>query len=191
MKFALTKRCLCLLVAAIPITNALAQKVSVGYDKSADFSKYASYTWAEPSMPPSRPLLYASIVGSIDHELKAKGLARTDSAGDLILIPAGGMEFGLTSVAGAPIMPSYGGPPPAMDATMWSGAGGAGQLSNLTAPLVPEGTLVLNFVDRKANKVIWTGTVKQKLDMAQKKKSLDRVDRAIAKLLKQFPPQKK
>jgi hypothetical protein len=163
----------------------------VGYDKSADFSKYASYTWAEPSMPPSRPLLYASIVGSIDHELKAKGLARTDSAGDLILIPAGGMEFGLTSVAGAPIMPSYGGAPPAMDATMWSGAGGAGQLSNLTAPLVPEGTLVLNFVDRKANKVIWTGTVKQKLDMAQKKKSLDRVDRAIAKLLKQFPPQKK
>ena len=126
MNLALTKRCLCLLIAAIFTTNAFAQKVSVGYDKSADFSKYASYTWAEPSMPPSRPLLYASIVGSIDHELKAKGLARTDSAGDLILIPAGGMEFGLTSVAGTPIMPSYGGPPPAIDATMWSGAGGAG-----------------------------------------------------------------
>ena len=76
------------------------------------------------SVPPARPLLYASIVGSIDQELKAKGLARTDNAGDLILIPAGGMEFGLTSVAGTPIMPSYGGSPAAIDATMWSGATG-------------------------------------------------------------------
>ena len=191
MNFELIKLWAFLLIAVIPGTNGFAQKVSVGYDKSADFSKYASYSWTEPSLPPSRPLLYASIVGSIDHELKAKGLARTDSAGDLILIPAGGMEFGLTSVAGTPMMPSYGGAPPAIDATMWSGAGGAGQLSNLTAPLVPEGTLVLNFVDRKANKVIWTGTVREKLDMAKKQESLDRVDRAIAKLLKQFPPQKK
>lgn len=188
MNIELSKLILCLLVAAIPTTSAFGQKVSVGYDKSADFSKYASYTWAEPSSPPARPLLYASIVGSIDQELKAKGLVRTDSAGDLILIPAGGMEFGLTSVAGTPIMPSYGGSPAAIDATMWSGAVGS---SNLTAPYVPEGSLVLNFVDRKANKVIWTGTVKQKLEVENKKRSLELIDKAIAKLMKQFPPQKK
>ena len=47
-----------------------------------------------------------------------------DNDGDLILIPAGGMEFGLSSAAGTPIMPSYGGAPPAIDATMWSGANG-------------------------------------------------------------------
>jgi hypothetical protein len=191
MNVARIKLLLFFLIAAIATTNALAQKVSVGYDKSADFSKYASYTWAEPERTPSRPLLYASIVGSIDHELKAKGLTRTDSGGDLILIPAGGIEFGLASVAGTPISSTYGGAPPAIDATMWSGAGGAGQLSNLTAPTVPEGTLVLNFVDRKPNKLIWTGTVRQKLEMENKTKSLDLIDRAIAKLFKQFPPQKK
>jgi len=188
MNFALNKRRWCLLIAAMMTTNAFAQKVSVGYDKSADFSKYKSYTWAKPERTPARPLLYASIVGTIDQELKAKGLARTDNAGDLILIPSGGMEFGLTSVAGTPIMPSYGGSPAAIDATMWSGAVGS---SNLTAPYVPEGSLVLNFVDRKANKVIWTGTVKQKLEVENKKKSLDLIDKAIAKLMKQFPPQKK
>jgi Domain of unknown function (DUF4136) len=191
MSFSLNRLRWCLLLTTIAIPNAFAQKVSVGYDKSADFSKYASYTWAEPERTPSRPLLYASIVGSIDQELKAKGLTRTDSGGDLILIPAGGIEFGLASVAGTPIMSTYGGVPPAIDATMWSGAGGAGQLSSLTAPSVPEGTLVLNFVDRRANKVIWTGTTRQKLEMENKKKSLDLVDRAIAKLLKKFPPQKK
>lgn len=188
MNVSLNKLRLCFLVAAISITNAFAQKVSVGYDKSTDFAKYVSYTWAQPGSAPARPLLYASVVGAIDQELKAKGLSRTDSGGDLTLVPAGGMEFGLTSVAGTPIMPSYGGSPAAIDATMWSGALGS---SNLTAAYVPEGSLVLNFVDRKANKVIWTGTVKQKLEVENKKRSLELIDKAIAKLMKQFPPQKK
>ena len=112
MKSPLNKLRLGLLVAAVSTTNALAQKVSVGYDKGAEFSKYASYTWGEPALPPKRPLLYASIVGSVDHELEAKGLKRTDSNGDLILVPAGGMEYGLSSAAGTPIC---GGVPPVVD----------------------------------------------------------------------------
>ena len=178
----------CLLAVALPIANAFAQKVSVGYDKSADFSKYQSYTWAQPATPPSRPLLYMNIEGAIDYELKAKGLTRTETNGDLIVVPGGGMELGINNAVGAPIMPTYGGPPPAMDATMWTGAAGP---SNLMAVYVPEGTLMLNFVDRNANKVVWTGTVKQRLDMENKKKSLKVIDKAIVKLLKDFPPRKR
>ena len=188
MNVVLSKLRLGLLVVVVTTTNALAQKVSVGYDKSAEFSNYASYTWGEPALPPKRPLLYASIIGSIDYELKAKGLKRVDSNGDLILIPAGGMELGLSSAAGMPTMPSYGGAPPAIDATMWSGASGP---SNLTSSYVPEGTLVLSFVDRQSNKIIWAGTVRQKLEVENKKRSLELIDKAIAKLLKQYPPQKK
>ncbi|PYU18296.1 MAG: hypothetical protein DMG30_28460 [Acidobacteria bacterium] len=40
-------------------------------------------------------------------------------------------------------------------------------------------------------KVIWTGTVKEKLDIEKKRKSLELVDKAIAKLLEHFPPKKK
>jgi Domain of unknown function (DUF4136) len=188
MNVALKTLRLGLLLAAVTTTNALAQKVSVGYDKSAEFSKYASYTWGEPAMPPNRPMLYASIVGTIDHELETKGLKRVDRNGDLILMPEGGMEFGLSSAAGTPIMPTYGGAPPAIDATMWSGATGS---SNLTSAYVPEGTLMLSFVDRQSNKIIWAGTVKQKLEVENKKRSLELIDKAIAKLLKQYPPQKK
>jgi hypothetical protein len=188
MNFALNKYCLCLLVATIAVTDAFAQKVDVGYDKGTDFSRYTSYTWGEPARTPTRPLLYASIVGSIDHELKAKGLARRDSGGDLILIPAGGIDFGMAGAAGMPITSTYGGAPIAFDATMWSGAGGSGAL---TSTYVTEGTLVLEFLDRKTNKIVWTGTAKQKVDLENKQKALDRIDKAIAKLLKQFPPQKK
>jgi uncharacterized protein DUF4136 len=52
---------------------------------------------------------------------------------------------------------------------------------------VAEGTLTLTFVDRTANKVIWTGTISQDLDIKMKKKSLQLVEKSIIKLLKQFP----
>jgi hypothetical protein len=71
-----------------------------------------------------------------------------------------------------------------MNATMWTGAEGP---AALMAPYVPQGTLALEFVDRSANKVIWTGTVSQKLGGGQKT-SLDLLKKAIIKLLRQYPP---
>ena len=53
---------LCLFLFAFSST-AFAQKVNVGYDKSVDFSRYKTYTWAEPAMPPTRPMLYSTVVG--------------------------------------------------------------------------------------------------------------------------------
>lgn len=169
-------------------TLAIAQKVNVGYDKSADFSRYRSYTWLEPGTQPSRPVLYAMIVGSIDHELKSKGLQRIDHDGDLILVPEGGIEFGLSSSLSSPILPTYNGPPPAMDATMWTGSSAS---VGSSAVYVPQGSLAVNFVDRSTNKVVWSGSVKVGLDIERKKKSLEKVDAAIAKMLKNFPPRRK
>jgi hypothetical protein len=166
-------------------TSGFAQKVKVGYDKSADFPKYKTYTWAKPETPPERPLLYERVVGRIDYELKSKGLERTEQNGDLTLVAAGGIDFGSSTFAGTPILSIYGGPPPSTSATMWTGAAGS---AAMTGPLVPQGTLVLQFVDRGENKVIWSGTVTQTLDNDQKQKSLDLVDKAIIKLLKKFPP---
>ena len=188
MTVTLTKLQIVLLaaVAFLP-SRASAQKVQVGYDKGVDFSNLTTYTSSEPATPPTRALLYQSIVGLIDYELKAKGLLRTDNKSDLILIPAGGMEFGLNIAAGTPIMPTFGGPA-TIDATMWTGA--AGTLT-LMAPYAPRGTLILTFVARGTHKVIWSGTVTQKLDMEKRKQSVEMVDKAVVKLLKNFPPKKR
>jgi Domain of unknown function (DUF4136) len=163
---------------------SLAQKVKVGYDKSVDFSKYKTYTFEEPAMPPTRPHLYATVIGSVDGELHAKGLSRIERNGDLILIPAGGIGFAIVASSGTPLSPTFSGPPPAIHATVWTGAEGQGALM----PAVPEGTLLLEFVDRSANLVVWSGTVTQKLDIEKKGKSLELASKAVAKLLKQFPP---
>lgn len=175
-------------IAAMLAQNVYSQKVKVGYDKGVDFSKFTSYSWADPATPPARPLLYANIVGSIDEKLNARGLNRVNGNGDLVVIPSGGIGFGMNVAAGTPIMPTSSGPPPAMNATMWTGAGGP---SNLMAPYVGEGTLMLTFVNRATNTVIWSGTVTEKLDMEKKNKSLERIEKSIVKLLKEFPPKKK
>jgi hypothetical protein len=166
-------------------TTAFAEKVKVGYDKSVDFSRYKTYTWTEPAMPPTRPMLYATVVGTVEDELKKKGLQRVDKNGDLILMPAGGIEFGINTAVGTPVLSTYAGAPVSVNATMWTGAVGT---ENLTSSYVPQGTLQLQFVDRSNNKIIWNGRVSEKLDIERKQESLDRICKAIAKLIKQYPP---
>jgi hypothetical protein len=166
------------------VSCALAQDVKVGYDKSANFSKYKTYTWAELPTPPARPMLYATVVGWIDADLSSKGFQRVEKDGDLILEATGGIGFGITVAGGQPLTSSYNGPPPSLNATMWTGASGQRELM----PAVPDASLQLQFIDHGANQIVWSGLVTQALDMNRKDKSLDLVDKAVTKLLKRFPP---
>ncbi len=177
---------LLLALVALPVTNAFAQKAKVGYDKETDFSRFKTYTWAEPAMPPVRPMLFEMVMGRVETELQQKGLTRVDKDGDLTVIPAGGIGFGFAGEASTPYSPTYGGPPPVLNATMWTGTTG----SSTAGVSVAEGTLVLTFIDRASNKVVWYGSVRQKLDIEKKNKSLELANKAVTKLLKEFPGKK-
>ena len=167
-------------------TVTVAQKVKVGYDRGTDFSKFKSYSLSEPAMPPSRRVLFESVMGRVEIELRDKGFAKVERDGDLILTPSGGMEYGFSGEAGTPYIPTYGSPPPALDATMWTGT----TWPSSSGVWVPEGTLILTFVDRASNKIVWSGSVKQKLDPEKKSKSLELADKAVIKLLGKFPGKK-
>lgn len=178
----------CLLVSVCTISeNALAQKVKVGYDKSVDFSRYKTYTLQQPPTPPNRPILYASIAGSIKNELEAKGLASVEKEGDLTLIATGGLDYGLPSATNVTSDSDPRGQAPQVDVLLWAGfkppPGSAGKS-------LPDGTLELTFVDRATNKAVWSGIVLQKLDPAKKEQSLQRIGTAINKLLMEFPSKK-
>jgi hypothetical protein len=161
-------------------TPVAAQKVKIGYDKSADFSKYRTYTLTEPAMPPTRPILYSAVVSSIETQLSAKGLERVPRNGDLVLTPSGGVDFGIAVSGGTPVSTAT---VPAIDATMWTGAGGSGELM----PAVGEANLHLEFVDPSMNRIVWAGSVEEKLDPTEKEKSLRKAMNAVTKLLKTFP----
>ena len=104
MKLNLVKMWIYALIAVFPVA-AFGQKVRVGYEKGIDFLKFRSYTWAAPAMPVTRPLAYASVVGRVDEELKAKGLTKTEMDGDLVRIPAGGWNLGSIRQQAYPFSP--------------------------------------------------------------------------------------
>jgi len=171
-----------LFLAAI---SAPAQKVKTGYDKSADFSRYKTYSWMKPEKPPARPLLFYQVMGSIDQQLQQKGLPRVEEGGDLLLSYAGGLDIGLSQAVGTPYVGTYSGVPYTLDATMWTGGWGA---TTTMAPYVAEGTLVPEFVDLSAHKVVWRGMLTEKLSPEHKMESMKSLDRGIAKLFEKFPP---
>lgn len=176
-----------LLFVLMPAACGFAQKVKVGYDKSADFSRYRTYTWNAPPITQTRPLLYANVIGAIRSELETKELVSKDKDGDLTLIAHGGIDYGFGSSSGVTDDSCANCQKPLVDPMEWTGksappgGGGTG---------LPKGTLELQFIDRAKNKVVWDGTVVQKLDPEKKQQSLEKVNAAIKKLLMEFPPKK-
>jgi hypothetical protein len=177
-----------LIVVALSIPCGFAQKIKVGYDKSVDFSKYKTYTLKLPPAPSSRPLLYASVIGSIRNGIESKGLVRMDKGGDLTVIAAGSLDYGLESGVNPLADTCANCQAPQVDVQLWAGfmppSGSAGKPQ-------PRGTLKLDIVDRERNKEIWSGMVVQKLDAQKPDQSLEKVGAAIEKLLSEFPPKTK
>jgi Domain of unknown function (DUF4136) len=177
-----------LAVATLSLCSGFAQKVNVGYNKNTDFSKYKSYTLQEPGAEPTRPLLYASVMGSIREGIEARGLVNMPKGGDLTVIPRGDLDYGLGTSSGVTADSCSNCQKPLVDVGDWTGTqgppGAGGKIS-------PKGVLELDFVDRETNKVVWSGTVSQKLDPNKKEKSLEKVGAAIQKLLAEYPPKSK
>ncbi len=181
------KKLTVLLLFLMSVPCGFAQKVKVGYDKSADFSRYRTYTWHAPAITQTRPLLYANVIGAIRSELEIKELVSVEKDGDLTLISRGGIDYGFGSTSGVTDDSCANCQKPLVDPMEWTGqqgppgGGGTG---------LPKGTLELKFIDRATNKVVWDGTVVQKLDPDKKQQSLEKVNTAIKKLLAEFPPKK-
>ena len=187
MKSGMRKLPVLLVFVMLSSACGFAQKIKVGYDKSADFSKYRSYTWNAPAITQNRPLLYANVIGTIRSELETKELVSMDKDGDLTLITRGGIDYGFGSSSGVTDDSCANCQKPLVDPMEWTGksappgGGGTG---------LPKGTLELQFIDRATNKVVWDGTVVQKLDPNKKQQSLEKVNTAIHKLMMEFPPKK-
>ncbi len=170
------------LVVLVVVVAAQAQKIKVGYDKSADFSKYRTYSWVKDDSA-ELTIRRAAIKAEIDSALKQRGLKVVDEGGDLLLAAAGSMggEIGgehqdaIVSTRAGIYYPS---------ATVWSGVPAA------AGNYVISGSLVLNFIDRSTNTLVWQGSVAQKMDNVSFAKNFDRVRKAISKLVDRYPPKK-
>jgi hypothetical protein len=83
--------------------------------KREQVSKFKTYTLAEPTRPPSRPVLLEALVARVELE---QGLTRVPKDGDLMLVAAGGVDFGFAAWR-SPYSPTYG-TAPSLSADMWT-----------------------------------------------------------------------
>jgi hypothetical protein len=173
-------------VLLLSCAYAAAQDVRFNYKQGTDFSKYKTYKWVTvPGVQYPNQLLDGQIKQAIDAQLSMKGLSKTESdTPDLYVtyqlaidkqtqwnsFSSGGGNWG------------WGG---------WGGWGGMGgmQTTTTTASTINVGTLDLDFYDVGTKQQIWRGeaskTVKAQKDPQKLQKNLDK---AMAKLLKKYPP---
>ena len=105
----------------LTVVTAWAQKIETGYDKSADFNRYKTYSLVPRATPATNPVLAAIIDRDIEYELEQKGLRKVDSNPDLLVKSYGGagdVEGGYAAQD-----PSYNatGGAPMPGSTMWVG----------------------------------------------------------------------
>jgi hypothetical protein len=162
---------------------AQSQKVTVDYNKKADFSQYKTYSWI-PLDQAKHPMLALDLVGAVDQELQARGLRKLDTGGDLIVHGFGSLSEGMNVSYDVDIYAA-----PGLDAPInWEN--GTPRPGNSTAVYVDKGTLVVDIADRKTKQLLWRGIAKAELDPEQKEKSFEIAEKAVAKMFKQYPSSK-
>jgi hypothetical protein len=171
------KSYLLLILTSLISTAAYAQKVNVEYDKKTTFSSYKTYSWGE-GKPAADPLADKYIVAAIDAQLAAKGWQKVESDSDVVVI------YGAGRTTETQINPFAPGGPYSGYRWAWKAAS-AFDASGLQT--VSVGELIVDMADVKNKTFMWTASAKDTLspDFEKKKKT---VDKALAKMFKNFPP---
>jgi len=166
---------------------AIGQDVRYNFDKSADFSKFKTYKWvALKDAAKPNDLTDKQIIAAVDSELAAKGLSKVDgdNADLFIGYQAGvGQEKQFTSYNSDW---GYGG-------GWYRGGwyGGAGGMSTTTGQTstIYVGQLALDMYDSTNRDLAWRGVASKTLDpKAKPEKQEKNLKKAVAKLLKNYPP---
>jgi hypothetical protein len=168
--------------------NILGQDVRYNFDKDTDFSKFKTYKWvAIKGATPVDDLTDKQIKEAMDAELATKGLTKVE--GDNADLFAGyqtaiGTEKQFTSYdTGWGYGPGwYGGG--------WYGGGG-GMTTGQTSTIY-KGQLALDLYDSANRDLVWRGVASKTLDpKAKPEKRQKNLQKAVAKLMKNYPPKKK
>jgi len=171
------------------VSAAVAQDVRYDFDKEKDFSKYRTYKWvAIKDADQPDDLTAKKITSAIDAELATKGLTKTDGdTADLFVgyQTALGKEKEYTSYnTGWGYGPGWGGG--------WYGGGMASSTTYGSTSTVYVGQLDVSFYDPAQKQLVWRGVATKTLDpKAKPEKKEKNVAKAVAKLLKNFPPKPK
>jgi hypothetical protein len=156
---------------------ALAQDVKYNFAPGTDFAKFKTYKWVtvEKGQHPNQ-LVNDMIKRSVDSQLVLKGLTKTDSDTANLYVA---YQIAVNKETQFDTM-GYGG---------WGGARYGGGMSTTTSSTIQIGMLEVDLYDVANKKLIWNGNATKTLNPSKDpEKNQKNLDKAVAKLLKNYPP---
>jgi Domain of unknown function (DUF4136) len=164
------------MLAFLVVAATSAQDVKYNFMPGTDFSKYHNYKWVaiEGASHPNQ-IVDAEIKQAVDSQLAAKGLVKTDAdKADLFV----GYQI---AVDQEKQWNAYG-----MGGIRWGG------MASAQSSTISNGTLVLDLYDPSTKQLVWTGNATKTLDPSgNQEKNQKNLNKAMQKLLKNYPPPQK
>jgi len=151
-----------------------AQDVSYNFMPRTDFAQYRTYKWVNIGGAHPDQIMDAEIKQSVDAQLASRGLTKTDSdKADLYI----GYQTAINQE---------------MQWDAWGSRSFGMGMGSWTSSTISVGTLVLDMYDPGTKQLVWTGRATKTIDPGSNhEKNMKNLDKAIAKLLKYYPPKQK
>jgi hypothetical protein len=161
------------LVALVAFAGCSSISVSTNFDSGADFASYKTFGWMKESDSEKgydfSGELDERIKNAVDQQLAAKGLMKATVNTDLLVVYHAGKEQQLEEEDWG-----YGG---------WWGVGG-GDVNSYE-----KGTLVVDLIDAKTEKLVWRGSANKALsENPSAGEREEAIDDAVQKMFKKYPP---
>ena len=155
-------------------TLSAAQDVQYNYDRETNFAAYKTYQWVEAgARGTADPLLDRDICRAIDNQLTQKNLQSVEHDGDVYVT-----YYTVTRQERQ------------LDA--WSMGPRWSAMARVNTSTVAIGQLVIEIFDPVRQRVVWRGAVSKELQISKDPvKNYRNLEKAIAKLLQNYPPRLK
>jgi len=171
-------------------SSCLAQDVRYNFDKNTDFSRFKTYKWvAIKGADQTNALVDKQIKDSLDAELAKKGLSKVEGDNADLYIgyqTAVGQEKQFNSYS---TDWGYGG---GWYRGGWYGGMGGSSMTSGQTSTIYTGQLAVDMYDSANKDLVWRGVASKTLDAkAKPDKQTKNLNKAVAKLLKNYPPEVK
>lgn len=157
-------------------------RIKSDYDRDISFAPYKSYGWLEKKDIETRnnPLIYNELTDkrirkTVDKTLPSRGLTLVSDTPDL-KIHYHIIVDNKTILQPEPYGYQY--------SPYW-------QRNRMDVYQYREGTIILDLMDPKSNNLVWRGWASSFLEMDEIDLSEEKINRAVEKILNEYPPVKK
>jgi len=167
--------CATAMAVALLGTMVAAQRVNYDFDRTADFSRYRTYSWVRGTNV-NDELNHNRIVRAVDAQLAAKGFTRVEGEHNADVLVAYHASFDENlEITG--FRSGFGGP-------RFANVSGTA-----TTHKILTGTLVVDMMDAKTRNIVWRGFAERDLDQGAKpEKRVMNLNKATEKIFKNYPP---